>query len=337
MLLTGPGRVEARQSLLEPVRTGRALIRVIQCGLCASEIDQWLGRSGRYPVEIGHEVAGVVEDIAPDQEGGPLSVGDHVVSWVPGGGFTEFMVIETRHAIPVRPGIVFPAVAEPLACCVNAVELAAPRAGADVVIIGTGFMSLLIQRLSILKGARSVIVAGRRPAALARCAEQGATRVVDLRTESLADVVAADTEGGGADVTYEATGAQDALTLAGQATRTSGTIAIVGYHQGEPRTVDLAHWNEQAFRIANAHFRDLPTILEGMRTAIALVDSGRLDPSDLLTHRYPLHEISAAFRDAVRRPDGFIKAVIEPASDVGSVDGEVFRRASRKSSAAHHR
>ncbi|MFD8377329.1 zinc-binding dehydrogenase [Streptomyces sp. NPDC059679] len=312
-LLTGPGRVDLIRRRLEPVRTGQALIRVTQCGLCASEADQWLGRSGRYPVEIGHEIAGVVEEIAPGDEGGPLSVGDHVVAWVPGGGFTEFMVIETRHAIPVRPGRVFPAVAEPLSCCVNAVELAAPRVGADVVIIGTGFMALLIQRLSVLKGARSVIVAGRRPTALARCAEQGATRVVDLRTESLAAVVAADTEAGGADLTYEATGAQDALTLAGQVTRTSGTIAIVGYHQGEPRTVDLAHWNERAFRIANAHFRDLPTILGGMRTAIALVDSGQLDPSDLLTHRYPLHEIPAAFRDAVRRPDGFIKAVIEPA------------------------
>ncbi|MES4903423.1 MULTISPECIES: zinc-binding dehydrogenase [unclassified Streptomyces] len=314
VLLTGPGRVDIRHRRLEPVRTGQALIRVTQCGLCASEADQWLGRSDHYPVEIGHEVAGVVEEIAPDDEGGPLTVGDHVAAWVPGGGFTELMVIETRHAVPARPGNVFPAVTEPLSCCVNAVELAAPRVGADVVIIGTGFMALLIQRLSVLKGARSVIVAGRRPAALARCAEQGATRVVDLRTESLATVVAASTGHGGADVTYEATGAQDALTLAGQVTRTSGTIAIVGYHQGEPRTVDLASWNEHAFRIANAHFRDPTTILAGMRTAMALVDSGQLDPSDLLTHRYPLHETPAAFRDAVRRPDGFIKAVIEPAA-----------------------
>jgi NADPH:quinone reductase len=50
-----------------------------------------------------------------------------------------------------------------------------------------------------------------------------------------------------------------------------------------------------------------------MRTAIALVDSGRLDPSDLLTHRYSLHELPAAFREAVRRPEGFIKAAVEPA------------------------
>ncbi|MFF4756702.1 zinc-binding dehydrogenase [Streptomyces sp. NPDC002514] len=312
IVLTGPGRVEARRRRLEPVRTGQALIRVTQCGLCASEADQWMGRSGRYPVEIGHEVAGVVEEIAPDQEGGPLNAGDHVVSWVPGGGFTEFMVIETSQAIPVRPGIAFPAVAEPLSCCVNAVELAAPRVGADVVILGTGFMSLLIQRLSVLKGARSVIVAGRRPDALARSSHWGATRVVDLRTESLADAVAADTEAAGADVTYEVTGAQETLTIAGQVTRTSGTVVIAGYHQGEPRTIDLGHWNERAFRIVNAHFRDLPTILGGMRTAIALVESGQLDPSGLLTHRYPLHEVRAAFRDAVGKPDGFVKAAIEP-------------------------
>lgn len=311
VVLTGPGRVETRHRQLEPLRAGHALIRVTQCGLCSSEVDQWLGRSGRFPIEIGHEVAGVVEEVAPGRDC-RLNVGDHIVSWVPGGGLTEFMVIETRHAIPVRPGITFPAAAEPMSCCVNAVELAAPKMGADVVIIGTGFISRLIQRLSVLKGARSVIVAGRRPEALARAAYRGATRVVNLHSESLADMVATGTEANGADVTYEATGAEEALTLAGRVTRISGTIAIVGYHQGEPRAIDLAHWNERAFRIANAHFRDIATILAGMETAIDLINSGQLDPSDLLTHRYPLDDVPGAFRDAVNKPEGFVKAVIEP-------------------------
>lgn len=309
-VLTGPGRIEVRRAPLEPPRAGQALIRVTQCGLCGSEVDQWQGLGGRYPVAIGHEVAGVVEEVA---SGGDdrLAPGDHVVSWVPGGGMAELMVIETRHAIPVRPGLGFPAVAEPLACCVNAMELAAPPRGADVVIIGAGFIGQLLLRLSVLGDARSVIVAGRRPDALARAAAQGATRVVDLHAESLCDVVAA-LPGEGADVTYEAAGAQETLTLAGLVTRTGGTLAIVGYHQGESRTVDMARWNERAFRIANAHFRSLETILGGMRAAVALVHSGRLDPADLLTHRYALGDVEAAFRTAVDKPEGFVKGAIEP-------------------------
>lgn len=309
-VLTGPEGVELRRRPVEPPRAGQALIRVTQCGLCGSEVDQWLGLGGRYPVALGHEVAGVVEEVAPGGDERPAP-GDHVVSWVPGGGMTERMLIDIRHAVPVRPGLGFPAVAEPLACCVNAVELAAPEPGAGVVIIGAGFMSQLLLRLSVLKGARSIVVAGRRPDTLARATAHGATRVVDLRAESLCDVVAA-LLGDGADVTYEAAGVQETLTLAGLVTRTGGTLAIVGYHQGAPRTVDLARWNERAFRIANAHFRSPATILGGMRAAAALVESGRLDPADLLTHRYGLADVATAFRTAVDKPAGFVKAVIEP-------------------------
>lgn len=305
VVLTGPGRVETVRRTLDPPRPGQALIRVTQCGVCGSEVDKWLGRSANYPEHTGHEVAGVVEQTAP---GGSLEPGERVAAWVPGGGYTGLMVIEERHAVPVPAHLAFPASAEPLSCCVNAVELADPALGADVVVLGTGFIGLLLVRLSLLRGARSVTVAGRRADALNRCAEHGATRVVDLRTESLAEAVGPD----GADVVYEATGAQECLTLAGEATRTGGTIAVVGYHQGGTRTIDLARWNERAFRIANAHFRDQAAILAGMRAAVRLAASGRLDPAALLTHRYSLDGVADAFRTAAARPKGFVKAVIEP-------------------------
>jgi len=49
-----------------------------------------------------------------------------------------------------------------------------------------------------------------------------------------------------------------------------------------------------------------------MRTAIALVESGRLETSDLLTHRYLLEDAAEALRTAAERPEGFVKAVVEP-------------------------
>jgi len=71
--------------------------------------------------------------------------------------------------------------------------------------------------------------------------------VVNLEAAPSADAAAEHTAPASADVTYEATGAQDALTIAGEITRTSGTIAIVGYHQGGTRSLDLGHWNERPF------------------------------------------------------------------------------------------
>jgi L-iditol 2-dehydrogenase len=120
------------------------------------------------------------------------------------------------------------------------------------------------------------------------------------------------TDGAGADVTVEFTGTQGALEVIGSCTRMSGTLVIAGYHQGPPRQVPLADWNWNAFRIANAHFRDEATILRGMRAGMRLVTSGRLSLEGLVTHRFPLATIDEAFRTAIEKPEGFVKATVTP-------------------------
>src|SRR6266508_1715319 len=94
------------------------------------------------------------------------------------------------------------------------------------------------------------------------------------------------TGGLGADVSFEATGAQAPLTLLGDVTRMSGKVVIVGFHQGGMREIPLAYWNWMAFQIINAHFREIPTIMHGMRTGMRLLTSGRLSLDELVTHRY---------------------------------------------------
>jgi threonine dehydrogenase-like Zn-dependent dehydrogenase len=313
LVLTGPGQLEHRRRELPPLRPGQVRLRVTQCGVCASEVDRWRDGDGPFPAEVGHEVAGVVEEVVPG--GGPApEPGDHVVAWVPGGGCSERLVAESAHTVGVPPDLPFPAVVEPLACCVNAVETVNPPLGADVVVVGTGFLSRLLVRLSLLRGARSVTVAGRRRATVP---VGGATATVDLRSPGLAEAVASATGGRGADVVYEATGVQEGLTAATRLTPAGGTLAIVGYHQGGPRSVDIGDWNARGLQVVNAHFRDLTVILRGMREAASLLASGRLDAADLLTHRYPLDRAAHAFRAAENRPAGFVKAVIEPCPSIG--------------------
>jgi L-iditol 2-dehydrogenase len=311
-LLTEPYRIELVDRLLPPLAPGQVRLRVDQCGICTSELDLWTGKAlEKLPAEIGHEVAGVVEETAPDVTS--LRVGDRVAAWVEGGGFAEQAVVEERFCIPVAAGVSYAAVAEPLACVVNAVELAAPALADDVVIIGAGYMGNLLQLVQALKGPRSVTVADIRPDALARADSLGATRVVDTSSESLADVVREVTEGRGADVSYEVTGTGAGLELAGAVTRMSGKLCIVGYHQGGTRTIPLGDWNWMAFELVNAHFRDIDTIMRGMRAGMRLVNAGVLDVSSLVSASFELAHIEAAFETATAKPDGFVKAVVEPA------------------------
>jgi L-iditol 2-dehydrogenase len=310
-LLTQPFQIDIVDRELPPVSGSRVRVRVLQCGVCTSELDMWSGRAAeKLPVALGHEVAGVVEEIGEDV--GTVKVGDRVAVWVDGGGFAEEVIVEERYCVPVADGVAYPAVAEPLACVVNAVELAAPALADDVVIIGAGYMGNLIQMVTALKGPRTITVADVREDALARAIELGATRVVDTSAEPLPRIVEEITDGRGADVTYEVTGIERGLVLAGEVTRMSGKLCIVGYHQGGTRSIPLAHWNWMAFDLVNAHFRDIDTIMRGMRTGMRLVNAGVLDAAQLVTGSFSLDEIGRAFETAAAKPDGFVKAVVEP-------------------------
>lgn len=310
-VMTDPFRIELVDRDVPALGPRDVRVRVQQCGICTSEIDLWTGKApDRLPAAIGHEVAGVVEEVGDEVVA--VKLGDRVAAWVEGGGFAEQVVAQDRYCVPVAADVAYAAVAEPLACVVNAVELAAPALADDVVIVGAGYMGNLIQLVTALKGPRSITVADIRPDALERAAAMGATRVVDTREESLADVVAEVTDGRGADLSYEVTGSNPGLDLAGSVTRMSGKVCIVGYHQGGVREIPLGQWNWMAYNIVNAHFRSIDTIMGGMRAGMRLVNAGVLDVSPLVTGVYELGDIAVAFETAVAKPEGFIKAVVEP-------------------------
>jgi L-iditol 2-dehydrogenase len=310
-VLAEPRRIELVDRALPRVGPKHARIRIQQCGLCTSEVDLWLGKApDKLPASIGHEVAGIVEETGAEVSS--LNVGDRVAAWVHEGGFAEEAIVEERYCVTVGDQLAYPAVGEPLACVVNAVELAAVALADDVAIIGAGYMGTLLQLVTRLKGPRSITVADVRADALERAAALGATCVVDTSQASLIDAVSENTNGRGADVTFEVTGTNAALELAGDVTRMGGKLCIVGYHQGEPRAVPLGHWNWMAFQLVNAHFRETATIMAGMRAGMRLVTAGILDVTPLMTNVYPLEEISEAFETATIKPNGFLKAVIEP-------------------------
>jgi L-iditol 2-dehydrogenase len=308
-VLTAPRSFELREEPVPEPARGEVLLRVAHCGVCTSELDMWRGDAEvEFPRRPGHEVSGVVEAVGAEVDA--FSAGDPVAAWVTEGGFSEYVTVGAAYCVAATGVPLHAALAEPLSCAVNAVELANVSLGDDVVVVGAGFMGSLVHLLVNLRGARRVIVADARADALERSRARGATLTVDVRAMSLVDAVRDLTDGRGADVTFEVTGYQGALSLLGGVTRMSGTIAIVGFHQGADRSIPLGQWNWMAFKIANAHFRDVDTIMHGMRVGMRLLTSRLLDLEGLVTHRFQLQEIDRAFRTACEKPSGFTKATV---------------------------
>lgn len=309
--LRGPGDFVVLEVPVPVPGPEEVLVQVEACGVCTSELSQWTGAAaGDYPARIGHEVSGTVVDVGAAVA--QLAVGDAVAVWTTGAGYAEYVAVRAEFCRCRPPGLPAAlALVEPLACASNAVELADVRLADTVLVVGAGFMGLLVAQLVTLRGARQVVVADRRADVLALARQLGASRTVDLRSEDLAEVVRGLTDGQGADVTFEVTGSQSALDSIGDVTRMSGKLVLVGFHQGEPRRVPLAQWNWMAFSLLNAHFRDVAVIMRGMTVGLQLLAGGQIQMAPLVTHRFPLDEIDAAFTTAVAKPDGFVKAVVE--------------------------
>jgi len=308
-VLRGPRAFEVVEEDVPEIAPDEVLVKAGACGVCASELDVWEGRGAApFPLYPGHEVSGTVVRVGAEVR--TFREGDDVAVWATGRGFAEYVAVKAEYCRPAAGVAVEEALAEPLACAANAVELADVRLGDDVVIIGAGFMGNLVQELVQLRGVRHLVVADTRPDALERARKLGATRTVDVTRESLSDVVSGLTDGVGADITFEVTGTQAPLAVVGDVTRMSGKIAIVGYHQGAPREIPLAQWNWMAFQIVNAHFRDVNTIMRGMTIGMRLLTAGRLSLQGLVTHRFGLDDINEAFATAVDKPEGFVKSTV---------------------------
>jgi NADPH2:quinone reductase len=253
---------------------GEVLVHVEGCGVCASSLPVWEGRPWfSYPAEPG----------APGHEVWGRTEGGRRVTGLSGHGFAEADVLREDELVDLPDaldGVPFPG--EALGCAVNVLRRAAVAPGQEVAIVGTGFLGTTVARLCELRGAR-VTSFGR-----------------------------GDEADGEFERVVEAAGTQEALDTASRLVATGGRLAIAGYHQDGPRTVDLQSWNWRGLDVVNAHERDPRRYVDGIREAVRLAATGELDVASLVTHRFGLDELDAAFQAAADRRDGFLKAVVCP-------------------------
>ena len=287
-------------------------LRLEGCGVCASNLGPWSGPDWMSfptaPGDLGHEGWGVVDALGQDVDG--LAVGDRVAA-LSFKSYAEYDLAEADAVVKLPDslaGTPFPG--EPLACAMNIFRRSDIRAGQTVAIVGIGFLGAILTRLASQAGAR-VVAISRRPFSLDVAREMGAAEVIPMEDHwAIIERVHELTGGVFCDRVIEAVGKQWPLDLAAELTREGGRLVIAGYHQDGPRQVNMQMWNWRGFDVINAHERDPRMYVRGLREAVEAVASGRLDPSKLYTHTYPLEELGAAL-DATRdRPDGFLKALV---------------------------
>lgn len=313
-VLAGPGRMRIDEVALPEPGPGQVRVRLEGCGVCASNLTPWAGPEWmRFPTEpgaLGHEGWGVVDALGDGVE--EFAVGDRVAA-LSYKSYAEYDIadIDVVVRLPAElAGRPFPG--EPLGCAMNIFRRSDIQAGQTVAIVGVGFLGAILTRLAADAGAR-VIAISRRAFSLDVARDMGAAKVIPMEDHNgIIERVRELTGGAFCDRVIEAVGKQWPLDLAAELTRERGKLIVAGYHQNGPRQVNMQLWNWRGIDVINAHERDPKIYAQGIREAVEAVASGRLDPSALYTHTYPLSRLDEAL-DATRdRPDGFLKALVVP-------------------------
>jgi len=302
-------RIETKES--PDYKANECLIRVRACGVCHSEIHQWNQtlKGLDYPRYIGHEVAGEILETGKAVKG--LKRGNRVAVWTDHSGYAEQVAVSADQVFPIEDSVDYAeAMAEPLSCTTNGVIKAGIELGDTVVLVGTGFMGLILMQQIALKGASRIIAVDVRDEILELARVLGADYVINPQKDDVSILVRDLTNDRGADVVFEVGGNQASLDLAVDLVRMEGKLVIFGYHPGQRIIKDLGYWNWMAFDIINAHFRDMATILKGANIGIKLLNQGKINLKSLITHRFSLINIEKAFQAALEKPTGFVKAVI---------------------------
>lgn len=330
----GPGAIEAEADVARPtIGPDEVLIRVHACGICGSDMHIYRVQSeasaamhsGTLRVDadgraiIGHEYSGVIAEVGEGVQG--YRVGQRVVGVTAGGGMAEYVPVPVNPyqlvAMPEEVSFEAAATTEPLADALQMVRLARLQPGENVVVFGVGIIGLgVIQVLRALDVAVGQIIAiDVADARLAMAQELGATAVINPARE---DVLARTAElcgtlpfrrgtvpnvsavidcagyikhmQGPAPLQY----ALDMLKPSG------GRIVCFGAFEDEVR-LNLMPVIQKQISI----FGSLGYASEELDQALALMASGRIDRDRLISHRFPLDQVDAAFaaqggRDAIK-------------------------------------
>lgn len=329
-VLHGPRDLRVDPVAAPAAGPGEVVVRVRAVGLCGTDYRIWSGdRPVRYPLVMGHEFIGEVLGLGPDVAN--VRIGDKVAvqpnyscgrcplcaegNWNlclsrtavgidVDGGFAEQARVPARICWPAPADLADDQLllAEPLAVVVRAVDRGQPRPGQSAAVIGAGTLGLLAIQVLRARGLR-VLAVGRTDRRLEVARQVGAQAVASTESGRHAEAARALSGREGVDLVIETAGTPEAVQQAVDLVRPAGRVVLTGLPPAPSQLSFFGVVRRELSLIGSMIYQgEFPE-------AIRLLGSGAVRTERLLTHRFPLDAIQAAF-EAHRSPDSIKVAVI---------------------------
>nr|WP_076388467.1 L-idonate 5-dehydrogenase [Vaginimicrobium propionicum] len=304
-------------------------------GICGSDLAYVrTGLSGtaqlREPLILGHEVGGKVAEVGKNvagiNVGEPVTihpatlVGDHTMpadlkertnlwpevryfgsaAFLPHeqGGFSQYRIVRPDQLRPIPDGVSTKeaALAEPLGVAIHAVNRAGNVSGKRVLVNGSGPVGALVVATLKQRGAKIVYAADLSKTALEIAGRMGADDLVHLAAGDKLPV--------GVEISFEASGAPQAIGDVLLATRRGGTVIQVGNLPGKETPISLGQLVTREINYLGSY-----RFIDEITDALEMLKD--VDVSPLMTHEFDLADAVEAFRVAADRSTGSSKVMLK--------------------------
>ena len=325
----GPDKMSVKETAMPACDDDSVLVKVKACAVCGSDVRIFHHGNARVnpPQILGHEFSGIIENVGKNISG--FNVGERVavgadvpcgecifckavignncqINYAMGyqfpGGFAEYVLLN-KTVVNYGPITKIPdnisydeaALAEPLACVINSLELSRVNLGDVFVLIGSGPIGLMLMETVRMMGACKTIVIEPVKERREIAKKFGADVCVDPFTENAVERVLEETDGLGADIVYTANSVPQTHADSLQMAKNRGRVCLFGgLPKGSLVTLDtnIIHYKE--LFVHGAH-GSMPV---HHAKAVNLIASGKIDIKKFISHKLSLDDILEGFRIA---------------------------------------
>lgn len=331
----------------EAPEPGWVQIRVHWCGICGSDLYEYVAGPVFIPVDephpltglkgqciLGHEFSGEIVALGDGVSG--FDIGERVAAdacqhcgecryckeglynicenlaftgLMNNGAFAELVNVPANllYALPDNFPTEAGALIEPLAVGMHAVKKAGSLLGQTVVVVGAGTIGLCTIMCARAAGAAEVIALEVSSARKAKALEVGASRVIDPSDYDPIEEIKTLTGGYGADVSFECIGHKNTAQLAIDVIRKAGRCVMVGIFE------EASEFNFLDIVATEKQVIGALAYNGEFADVIAFIADGRLDVEPLITGRIELSQIlDKGFEELVNNKDQNVKIIVRP-------------------------
>ena len=274
------------------------------CGICSWDVvTAKLGNQMHPMAPPGHEGVGYVAKIGAGVTG--FKEGDRVA----GGGFANVRNLSAQRVFKI-PESDLPDeywIVEPVSCAVTGIDHCQIQPGNRIVLVGCGFMGLLILQGLLRYPLDDLIVLDIVQSRLNLAQQLGVGEVYNTAEADLTDL-SQELKSREIDVVVDTSGSQAGLDLSTDIVKRGGRINLFGWLKGQTASFDPTKWHLGGFTVVNS--APASKLRDTFGPAIRLIHKGIIDLKPLVTHTATLEDYPDLMAQILAGDESYIKGVV---------------------------